>query len=77
MGIWLYGWIIDHWGVNVAGILLILFVVLYFYSETFGIFSITRQNSLKSTKNNTSELNLTTSSPEITTALAYLKSSEK
>ncbi len=77
MGIWLYGWIIDHWGVNVAGILLILFVVLYCYSETFGIFSITRQNSLESTKNNTSELNLTTSSPEITTALAYLKSSEK
>ena len=77
MGIWLYGWIIDHWGVNVAGILLILFVVLYLYSETFGSFSFARQNSTKSSKNNNSELNTTYSSPAITTTLPYLESSEK
>ena len=77
MGIWLYGCIIDHWGVNIAGILLILFVVLYLYAETFGSFSFARQNSPKSSKNNKPELNITSSSPEITTTLSYLESSEK
>jgi hypothetical protein len=76
MGNWVYSWIVDHWGVNIAGILLILFVVLYLYAETFGSFSFARRNPTKSANNNC-EPNVKSSLPEITTTLTFLKSSEK
>jgi hypothetical protein len=77
MGSWVYSWIIDHWGVNVAGILLMLFVLLYFYAETFGSFSFSKRKSAEGPTSNKSNSDMKTHIPAITTTLTYLKSSER
>jgi hypothetical protein len=79
MGSLLYSWIVDHWGVNVAGILLIIFVVLYFLSEFADLFSLFRRPPTKSVEGPISNKVSDTMPylPEITTTLSYLKSSEK
>jgi hypothetical protein len=77
MGQTVYGWIFDHWGGNAAGILTILFVILYLYAKTIGKLNYMKRNSTKSAMITNSQSSGTTSPHEITTTLSYLESSEK
>ena len=79
MGSWVYGWIADNWGVNVAGILLIIFVGFYFYFESIDAYIGLKKISIKGSMSPRSNMEAiaTTSLPEITTTLSYLESSER